>query len=242
MKKINMIEILQYLLNKKSTPKFLKHNLIIMLAVTAEPELASSVKRVKGKYERPKNVSELVTYFASILLDLTEDTLFAGIAALITAAQAQNSKLNTAEIATKTSKGKIGERDVQKRKMNVLMDEILAKVQKAADDDPLNAVSIFQRNGISIEGRTPHVRPEVGATNGTASGTLDVSHSTLSKKGSYLWMTSIDGTNWVYGIHSHKSTGLIIGLTPKVEYFIRSQTSSADGYSAWSQIIRIICH
>ena len=237
--KIASIVIMSMLLGINLTKR--QKRSIILMVVTAEPELSSQVKRTKGKYERPDNVSELVTYFAAILLDLAADALFAPIAALITAAQTQNGLLNDAEIATKTTKGVTGQRDIEKRKMNVLMDDILAKVQRAADDSPLNAVSIFQRNGISIEGRTPHVRPEVGVKNGIASGTLDVSHSSLHKPGSYLWMISTDGIVWSYGIHCHKSTAIITGLTPKVEYFIRAQTSSPDGYSALSQIVRIIC-
>lgn len=205
-------------------------------------ELTPIPKRVKGIYRKPANVFSRIGYYGGILLNLISDTLFAGSAALFTAAQTQLGKLDAAQKKYKSG-GKTfkGARDLEDVASEAIMDEVLGVVQKAADADIKNAVDIFTRNGIDYRTRKSSTNGEIEIEHGEISGSFNLYVRPLDGDFAAMWWYSTDQQNWEFADFSHNSQGFIGGLVKGKTYYFRAKTSSPSGKSDWTQIIEITC-
>jgi len=198
--------------------------------------------RAKAKYKRPTNNAQLATYNLYILNNLLNDPLFANISGLINDAIIQNDKFKKAEVAAKSrTRGKAQKRNKVKSDTLILMDQVLAKVQAAGDNDQLNAITIFTRNGFSLKGHNHYVRGELEVKHGKKSGTFWVFHKPLKKPVAYIWMISTDGIHWDLGTYCRKGNDIIEDLVPGTKYFIKTQADTTKGKTAWSQVVEIYC-
>ena len=118
-----------------------------------------------------------------------------------------------------------------------------------------NDPSLLQNNGfdarkkmvkVSVVGKggTP-VPEEVKATHGTTTGTIFVHCKSMGGKGSFEARYSTDPNNeaaWVDGGHHVSCRQMPIGgLVPGTKYYFCIRFHGANGSSAWSEPISIIC-
>ena len=207
----------------------------------------NSVKRLMCEFNKPSNVSMLVTYYLHFLLGMLADPLFEAIETLLESAQTQVGKLNDAEIAAASKiPGSAAARDTELLKTNIIMDKVLAKVQEAGDDDIPNSKALFEAHQLKIRARSTTERGEFEATQGKLSKTIDTKHEVVGKNAAYIVMISADKISWYVGAYGTTSTFTIDScndqeLIKKTTYYLKSQTCKKRVYSNWSQIVEVVC-
>jgi hypothetical protein len=210
-------------------------------------EGTSTVKRLKVMYKRPRNITLLVTYYLAVIHNLQKDNLFASIADLLNKAETQVKKLEAAEVKVLGKfLGSTAERRKEFIATEIIMDQVLNKVQQAGDNDLENSEYIFTRNLLKIRTRAHHDRDEQEVKHGKVPGTFKARNRPVSRWAAYFWMISEDGVNWQWANFSKNSSCKItnIGeepLTIGTLYYIRSMSHSSKGYSGWSQVTEIYC-
>ncbi len=208
---------------------------------------SDSLKRLKCEYDKPSNISKLVTYFLNFLLGMLADPLFAPIETLLENAKSQVEDLNTAEIAAAGKvPGSAAARDMELLNTNIIMDEVLAEMQKAGDADIPKSKSLFEKHQLKIYEHPVSQRDEFEATQGKISKTIDVKNRVVGKYAAYLWMISPDKVNWYVGAFANVSTSTVVDCNnqPLVKgktYYLKSQTFMKGEYSNWSQIVEVVC-
>jgi len=207
----------------------------------------NSEKRLICEFNKPSNVSMLVTYYLHFLIGMLADPLFTSIATLLGSAQTQVGKLNTAEIAAASKiPGTVAARDTEFLKTEIIMDKVLAKVQEAGDDDIPNSKTIFEAHQLKIRVRSTTERGEFEATQGKLSKTIDVKNRVVGKNAAYIWLISTDKENWFFGAFGRNSSNTVdkINEAPLVVgtlYYLKSCSEMKRVYSDWSQIVEVTC-
>jgi hypothetical protein len=204
-------------------------------------------KRLKCEYDKPSNISQLANYFLNILTGLGKDPLFDTIAALIGTATTQVLNLQKAEVEVLTKvPGKAALRDVELLATNIIMDQVLSKIQEAGDADLENARVIFEAHQLKIVEHPRHSRGEMEVKHGKVSKTFIVRNKPVAKNAAYVWLISLDKLNWKLGTFAPKSSGIISqcgddDLVPGKLYYVKSQSNVKGVFSDWSQVVEIIC-
>ena len=209
--------------------------------------IPNSVKRLMCEFNKPSNVSMLVTYYLHFLLGMLADPLFTAIETLLESAQTQVGKLNDAEIAAASKiPGSAAARDTELLKTNIIMDKVLAKVQEAGDDDIPNSKALFESHQLKIRVRSKTEKGEFEATQGKVSKTIDVQHQFVKGSVAYIFVISTDKETWFAGAFGTASMDTIdnINEEPLVVgtlYYLKSRTRHKGVYSDWSQIVEVTC-
>ena len=204
-------------------------------------------QRLICEYDKPSNVSQRVTYFDNFLNGMLSDDLFNPIEVLLEAAKTQVAKLNAAELASKVrTPGSIAARDKELVITDIIMDQVLSKVQEAGDADLENARIIFERHQLKIRTRSQTEKGEFEASQGKVSKTIDVVHQHIKGRVAYLYLISTDKQKWYLGAFGTLSMDTIDNindekLTIGTLYYLKSRTRQKGIYSDWSQIIEITC-
>ncbi len=206
-----------------------------------------TLKRLICEFDKPTNVSQLVTYYLNFLNGMAADPLFDDIAQLIEAAELEVTKLDDAELTSKTrAPGTVALRDKQLLATNIKLDQVLSRVQEAGDANLKNARVVFERHQLKIVVHPGHTRDDIEVKHGKVSKTFIVRNKPVAQYAAYIWLISIDKINWKLGTFSSKSSGFISkcgddDLVPGQRYYIKSQSTVKGIFSNWSQIIEIIC-
>jgi hypothetical protein len=204
-------------------------------------------KRLICEFDKPSNVAQLVIYYMNFLIGLDADPLFVAIAALIAAARTEVKNLDDFELASKVkSPGSIAARDKQLLVTNIKLDQVLAKVQEAGDNDLDNAKIIFEKHQLKIRVRSKTEKGEFDATQGKVSKTIDVTHQVIKGRVAYLVVISTDKLKWYAGAFGTTSMDTIDNindekLTVGTLYYLKSRTRLNGIYSDWSQIVEVTC-
>jgi len=208
---------------------------------------SDAIKRLKCEYDKPSNISKLVTYYLNFLKGMLADPLFVAIAILLGDAKTQVETLNRAEIAAAGKvPGSASERDNELLKTDIIMDQVLAEVQKAGDADIPASKALFEKHQLKIYEHPVSERDEFEATQGKISKTIDVKNRVVGKYAAYLWMISPDKVNWYVGAFGNVSTSTVIdcnnqALVKGKTYYLKSRTFMKGEYSNWSQIVEVVC-
>ncbi len=211
------------------------------------PSNTDAVKRLICEFEKPSNISKLVTYYLKFLLLMLDNPLFTSIATLIASAQTQVGKLNTAEIAAAGKvPGSAAARNAELLKTEIIMDKLLAKVQEAGDDDFAAAKTLFETLLLKIRERSTTEKGEFEATQGKLSKTIDVQHLLIEGRVAYLTMISTDKEQWFVGAYGTTANNTVDNCDDKslevgTKYYLKSQTCKKRVYSDWSQIVEVTC-
>lgn len=207
----------------------------------------TSSKRLKCEYEKPSNISELITYYLTFLVSISSDPLFSAIATLISDAKTQVLALQTAELkALSRVPGAASARDTELLATTIIMDKILAKVQEAGDDDMDHAQTLFETHQLKIIEYGSRERDTFEVKYGKVSKTFIVQNKPVADYAAYIWMISIDKISWFVGDFSSAASGLITQcnneeLVPGKLYYIKSRSSLKGVKSDWSQIMEKHC-
>jgi hypothetical protein len=204
-------------------------------------------KRLICEYEKPSNVSQLVTYFTNFLNGMATDPLFTPVSGLITDAKTQVAKLLGSELASKVrAPGSIAARDIELLATDIIMDKVLAKVQEAGDADLDNARVIFEMHQLKIVDIHGHSTETLEVKHGKTSQTFEVKCKITARYAAFIWMISTDKLKWYLGDYGPNASGLIDScndapLEVGKLYYIKSQVKTSKGKGDWSQIIEKTC-
>ena len=208
-----------------------------------------AVKRLKIYYDKPNNISKLASYYLGILGTLAEDSALTALAALIASAVTQCGKLRDAQTKAESQlPGDCELRDTELMATEIIMDQVLAAVQKVGDGDLLHAEALYKRHNFKIRTYSKHEKDEYSVV--AKNGKFIVSNRAAYPKGgnaAYLRMISVDNQRWEVGDFSHKSTAGEITMCGEntlrigTLYYHKTMTSSKEGKSEWSAVIQKYC-
>jgi len=220
----------------------------VLFAMFSLP-VTPAVKRLKIYYDKPGNVSKLANYYLGILGTLSDDTTFTAIATLLASATTQCGKLRDAEVVAESQlPGDCELRNAELMATEIIMDQVLAAVQKVGDGDLLHAEAIYKRHNFKIRTYAKHEKDEYTVV--AKNGKFIVTNRAAGKKGShaaYLRMISVDNQRWEVGDFSKKSTAGEITMCGEntlrigTLYYHRTMTDSSEGKSGWSATIQAYC-
>jgi len=211
------------------------------------PNNTNAVKRLICEFEKPSNISKRVTYYLKFLLLMLDNPLFTSIATLLGSAQTQVGKLNTAEIAAAGKvPGTAALRDEELLATEIIMEQVLAEVQKKGDANFAAAKALFESLLLKIRERSTTEHGEFEATQGKLSKTIDVRRQVLKGKRGYLTMISIDKEKWFIGAFGTTALDTVDNINDEplvvgTNYYLKSRTRYKNVYSDWSQIVEVTC-
>ena len=142
--------------------------------------------------------------------------------------------------------GKAALRDNELLATNIIMDQVLSKVQEAGDANLAGARVLFETHQLKILERDGHETDTLEVKHGKISRTFEVKCKIIAKYAGYVWLISTDKIKWYLGDYGPNASGLIDSCDDKpLEvgklYYIKSQVKTAEGKSDWSQVIEKTC-
>lgn len=212
-----------------------------------QDESTDPLKPIKVCYETPSNVSEKANYYKGRAQDMKDDTHFADVVTDLDDALVLIGKFQTAIVTAQSRKvGTVAARNVLDNQVCKKMDEFLPIAQKVVDDDPVNAITFITSLGLSYRKRQPVTRQDIEIRHGEVSGSFDLLVKKPKGDFAVVWVittTPDDTKSWRLADFSHNTHGYIENLDPGTVYFFKARVSSSvDGKSDWTGIVKIICN
>jgi hypothetical protein len=195
------------------------------------------VHRTIATLKLPTKVPALITYADGIVKALSNNPSFPSpTPSLATVLQAID-ELQTAETAALArTKGAAATRNQKRHALVLLLQDLRADVQSAADANADNAAPIIQSAGMAV--RKTAVRPPrvFAAKPGAVSGSVHLVAHAAARRASYEWEYSTDlGKTWVSMPVTLQAKTALSGLTPGETVLFRYRAVTRSGEGDWSQ-------
>lgn len=130
--------------------------------------------------------------------------------------------------------GTVAARDAAAARVYAALAGYEAAVQKVADADPVNAVTIIVRSGLRTRRESTRRKALLGAKRGRVSCSLDVDVKSVAKRASYEWEKSLDGGETWIRVRTTTETRTTIADQPLGKLVqIRCRPVTKSGPGAW---------
>ncbi len=127
--------------------------------------------------------------------------------------------------------------------MNNAAQFIMAVVQKAADADPVNSISILQSCGFNvIPAHGAHIAEFSGVPSSTIRGAVDLvtAGGPQAKDHLHQWWSSLDGINWIREQATNGRKQTVEGFAHGKDVYFKVQLSIQDVLQPMSNIITVL--
>jgi len=187
------------------------------------------------------HVPDLSKQGYSVVLACTNNTWLANPSPSLTQVSDALKLLNDLEVVAKGKGfGTAKARNVQKKVVIKLLQQLQGFTQIVADKNPDQAEAIIQSAGMSVKRVTPRQKNALGVRQGDASGLVLLMAAVAARNAGYTWQWSTDQKTWTTLAQVFKTRSSVGGLTPGVTYYFRYKSSSPKGESDWSQIVALL--
>jgi hypothetical protein len=190
----------------------------------------------------PRACPGLITYAQGIVTAMTGNPNFPTPVPPLSTVQQAIAALQTAETAALSrAKGAATVRNEKKQALVVLLQQLKATVQAAADANLESGASIIESAGVAVRKATIHAPRVFTAKPGAVSGSAKLIAKSAGPRSSYEWESSADGgKTWVnlpVTIQAKANvTGLASGTTMQFRYRPVTKTGEGD----WSQVVSLL--
>jgi hypothetical protein len=184
----------------------------------------------------------LVSRARAIVRAMTDSSWFPSPVPSLASVEAAIDELDQAEVATHTRAVEtVAVRDAKLRELKILLQQLCAHVQAAADANPENAASIIEGAAMYVkDARGPEPRTFT-AKPGPVQGTVILVAPQAGNRAAYEWAYSTDGgETWTMLPVTVQANTTVSGLTPGSTVLFRYRVSTKDGVGDWSETVRII--
>jgi hypothetical protein len=186
-------------------------------------------------------VPALITYAQGIVKGMTGNTSFPNPVPTLASVTAAINDLQTAETAALArTKGAVATRNEARTALVVLLEQLKAYIQAAADASPENGASIIQSAGVAVRKTPTHPARIFEATPGDVSGVAKVVAPAAARRASYEWEYSLDGgKTWVTLPSTLQAKTSVTGLASgtAVQFKYRPVTKTGEGN--WSPAVSV---
>ncbi len=190
----------------------------------------------------PRSGRALAVYAQNVVKRMTGNPSFPTATPLLAAITTAVVELQAAETAAlNRTKGAITVRDDKRTALVVLLRQLRAAIQTAADADPTNGAAIIESAGVPVR-KTLTRRPRVFAAKpGPVSGVATLVTATAGPRASYEWQYSTDACKtWVTAPVTLRSRTTIAGLLPGATVLFKSRAVTKTGESDWTQPVSLV--
>ena len=185
----------------------------------------------------PRRVSDLISYAARIVTEMTNNPSFPSPTPTLAAIIAALAVLQTAQsTALARTAGAATTRNEKRAALVVLLRQLGAYIQVAADATPENGASTIQSAGVAVRKTPTQVARAFVAVQGAVSGSVKVTAVVAARRAAYDWEYSVDGgKTWVPTPTTLQSKTTITGLPAGTTVQFRYRAATKTGEGDWSQ-------
>jgi hypothetical protein len=203
----------------------------------------SSIKRAIVSLNIPEKNADLILYGTTIVQKMTGNVNFPTPVPTVAAIQAAVTDLHNSQTAALSRvKGAATVRNDKRTVLVSLLQQLRGTVQAVADATPENGAAIIESAGFAVRKIAARGKRPFAATQGTLSGTADVTAVSAGVRASYEWEYSVDGgKTWVAAPGTIQGRTTIPGLPvgTAVQFRYRAITPKG-GQGDWSQPVSLL--
>ena len=201
-----------------------------------------SIHRAIATLKLPASkVPALITYAQGIVKGMTGNASFPNPVPTLAAVTAAINALQTAETAALArTKGAVATRNEARTSLVMLLEQLKADIQAAADANVENGASIIQSAGVSVRKTAVHPPRVFAATPGAVSGVANVVAPSAARRASYEWEYSLDGgKTWVTLPSTLQAKTSLSGLQSGSTVQFRYRPVTKTGEGNWSPAVSV---
>jgi hypothetical protein len=190
----------------------------------------------------PKPVPAIITLGNHIITSMSNNANFPNID--LGPVKTAMTALGVSESAALArTKGSVATRNENRAVLVSELELVKAAVQKIADANPENALSIIQSAGMSIRKTATRKKRVFEALPGPVSGSVKVVVPSAGQRVAYAWQYSTDGgKTWVDLPITVQAKTAVSNLQPLTTVSFRYRTAGKAGETDWSAAISIVVH
>jgi hypothetical protein len=190
----------------------------------------------------PRAASTLAAFSNHVVTCMTGNSLFPSpLPTLAVVTQAINDLLSANTASLTHAKGTATTRNEKVTALVVLLQQLRAYVQAAADANVENGASIIESAGFSVRKTAVRAPRVFDAKPGLTSGTAKLVAKSAGPHSSYEWQSSSDGgKTWTAAPVTIQARTTVGGLPPGTTVQFRYRPVTRTGEGDWSQIVTLL--
>ncbi|HEY6460220.1 MAG TPA: fibronectin type III domain-containing protein [Polyangiaceae bacterium] len=196
-----------------------------------------TVSRPRVSLNLPRRVADLIAFANRVVTDLTGNKALPSPTPTLAVILAAISALVAAQSAALTrAAGTATVRNEKRDTLVMLLRQLAACVQAAADASPENAASLIESTGMAVRKEGARVKRTFSVEQGEVSGSVTVQAAVASKRAAYDWEYSTDGgKTWTAAPTTLQSRTTVSGLGAGTTAQFRYRVATKGGAGDWSQ-------
>jgi hypothetical protein len=204
---------------------------------------ASNPRIVKAALKLSPIVALMIAQCLAIVAAMTGNAYFSApnptLAVITAAIQALSLSQQGAMARTR---GAAGTRNLDKKALIKLMNQLCAYVQAIANSLPGQELAVIVSAKMEVAKSSGGKPRGWRALQGDVSGSADLEAPRVAARKSVQWQWSVDQKSWTDLSPTLKSSTTVSNLTPGTTYYFRYRVLTKDGLGDWSQVVSLFMH